>query len=133
MNAMNPYSSWSRLFVALSFLALLGPLAQAETSNKWRIKFDHSANEPGIILFKVTNLAGAPIEVAVSIPQGAKENAVAKEVENAFKMALPKDEFHVERDDFEDVLIKKHLGTDNFGLEVISNTASGLKVKLHKE
>jgi hypothetical protein len=40
---------------------------------------------------------------------------------------------HIERDDFEDVLIKKRGDTPNFGLELVSSNVDKVSVKMHKE
>jgi hypothetical protein len=127
------HQNTGRILLALTFMVLLLPLAQAEDSNKWRIKIKHSANSDGEMVFRVTPKNDPPIDVSVKIGKGTREKRVANDVENAFKQTLPKSKFHVERDDFEDVLVKKDPGEDNFGLELISNTVEGVNLRIHKE
>jgi hypothetical protein len=63
----------------------------------------------------------------------ANENRVAVAIREAFQSQLPSEGYHIERDDFEDVLIKKRGDTPNYGLELISSDVKKVKVKLHKE
>jgi len=63
-----------------------------------------------------------------AIKDGTGENAVAKAVVKSLKEQLPEDSYHVERDDGEDVLIKKRLGEENFDVEIVSNTVKGVRI-----
>ena len=101
-------------------------------SNKWRIKVNEGANNDGIAKFRVTPLGEASIDVQVGIRKGRSENGVARDVKDAFKAALDPKRFHVEGDDFEDVLVKKKGGPD-FALEVVESTLKGTHFKLHRE
>ncbi len=49
------------------------------------------------------------------------------------KAQLPKVSYHVERDDGEDVLVKKRHGTPDFELEVTSNTVDGVHINKDRE
>jgi hypothetical protein len=73
------------------------------------------------------------IDVAVEIKAHTRENRVAAAIRDVLKAKLPSDGYHVERDDFEDVLIKKRGDTPNFGLELVSNSVQGISITIHKE
>jgi len=101
-------------------------------SNKWRIEVKEGANNDGVLRFRVTPQGEAPIEVTVNLKKGRSENGCAIDVREAFKAALDPKRFHVERDDWEDVLVKKKGGPD-FALELIERTVKGTHVDLERE
>jgi len=101
-------------------------------SNKWRLKVNEGSNNDGIAKFRVTPKGEAATDITVEIRKGRSENGVASDVKDAFKAALDPKRFHVEGDDFEDVLVKKKSGPD-FALEVVESTLKGTHFKLHKE
>jgi hypothetical protein len=101
-------------------------------SNKWRIEVKEGANNDGVLRFRVTPQGEAPIEVTVDLKKGRSENGCARDVRDAFKAALDPKRFHVEGDDFEDVLVKKKGGPD-FALELLERTVKGTHVDLERE
>ncbi len=105
----------------------------AKTSNKWRIEFSEGANSDGIIAFRVTPEDGSSIDVSASIPDGTRENKVAERVKEAFRAQLPEDGYHVERDDGEDVLVKRRGDTPYFSLELLSNTVKSVRIDIERE
>jgi len=102
-----------------ALLLFAAAAAQASTSNKWRLQFSGGADSDGVIV--------------IAIKDGTGENSVAKAVVEGLKEQLPKDHYHVERDDWEDVLIKKHHGDPNFGVEIVSNTVKGVRINPDRE
>lgn len=119
------------LCVVLS-IAAIGSLASAEPSNKWRILFNHSVDDTGEVVFRITPLNGTPIDVATQLPKGKTENQVAQLVKKSLKAKLGKG-YKVEVDDFEDVLIKKAGKTPKFELTLANSTVSGLSIDLKRE
>ncbi len=101
-------------------------------SNKWRLKVKEGSNNDGIAKFRVTPKGEAATDITVEIRKGRSENGVARDIKDAFKAALDPKRFHVEGDDFEDVLVKKKGGPD-FALEVVESTLKGTHFKLHRE
>lgn len=101
-------------------------------ANKWRIEVKEGANNDGLLRFRLTPQGETPIEITVSLQEGRSENGVANDVKEAFKALLDKKRFHVEGDDFEDVLVKKKGGPD-FALELIEDTVKGTHVDLERE
>ena len=102
-------------------------------SNKWRMEFSGNADSDGYITVEVDPKDGDAIRVTINIEEGTRENRVANAVEEKLKDELPDDRFHVERDDGEDVLIKKKRKGENFDLDIIDNTVEGVRINLDKE
>ena len=84
-------------------------------------------------MFRVSPKDQPPVAVSVDIKDGTHENRVAVRIREAFQAQLPRRDYHVERDDFEDVLVKKRLGASRFGLELVSNSVKHVKIRMHKE
>jgi hypothetical protein len=68
----------------------------------------------------------------VPIADGLDENAVAAAVVNELNLALG-DLYQVERDDGEDVLIKRLPGEKKFSVAVVENTVRGVRINLDEE
>jgi hypothetical protein len=107
--------------------------AKVERSNKWRIEVDGRADSDGAIVFRITPKDATATDVTVPIQKGSSENEAAKAIVSAFGLYLPKDGFKFERDDGEDVLLRKAGKTPDFALEIVSSSALNLKLKLKKE
>jgi hypothetical protein len=103
-----------RLMVFVGLLALSASPASAGSSNKWRIEVSEGANSDGEIVFQVTPEGGEAIEVRVAVEDGTRENKVARTISDAFESQLPSDDYHVEVDDGEDVLVKKEARCGKF-------------------
>lgn len=108
-------------------------VGHASPSNKWRLSFSGKANADGVIVFKISSEAGEPITTEVPVQNNTGENGVAKTVVKSLQEQLPKDGYRVERDDGEDVLIKKRGKTPNFDLEIVSNTVEGVRINPEHE
>ena len=121
------------LAASLAFVTL-SAYAQEELklSNKWRIAVSEGANTAGTILFRVTPDKGTPVDVPVPIREGRSENDVAKDIVATFKEALDPKVFHVERDDGEDVLVKKRKGPD-FEVKFVESSVKGTRIHVGKE
>jgi hypothetical protein len=121
--------------VSFAVLALTACASSPEGghSNKYRIKFDGKAKADSELVFLVTPAKGEPKEVRTMIMKDTKENAAAKQVEKSFKQTLGGKDYSIERDDWEDVLVKKDLTSNNFRIEMTSPPIKGLSVKVKKE
>ena len=115
------------LVVATSASAGIG------TSNKWRLQFSGNAESDGVITMKFTPKKGEPTVAEIPIKKGTSENGVAKAVVKALREQLPKDQYYIERDDGEDVLVKRRFGGVYFGYELVSNTVKGVRINPDKE
>jgi len=120
-----------RFALVVALLAAAGS-ADAKPSNKWRVKCNGSADSAGEVVINVEPVGGAPIEVVVAIPDGTSENSVAVLVRDALRLQL-KDTHRVERDDWEDVIVKKRYGQPDFELILLDNTVEDMKIKLQRE
>jgi hypothetical protein len=122
------------LCVVLCLLASVSDLsAGIGTSNKWRLQFSGGANSDGVITMKFTPKKGEPTVAEIPIKKGTGENSVAKAVVKALRAQLPKDQYYIERDDGEDVLVKRRFGGVYFGYELVSNTVKGVRINPDKE
>jgi hypothetical protein len=126
-------SKSSRLAAAgialLAGLVLSTQAMASDLSNKFRLECSGGADSDGV----VTPDGGEPIETLTEVKKGTSENHVAKAIVEALKAQLPKDQFHIERDDGEDVPVKRHLGEARFRLAVTSLTVEGVRIKVKKE
>jgi len=104
-----------------------------EYSNKWRIEVSEGARSTGEIVFEVTPQEGSGQLVTVPIARGTRENNVARAIKDVFEQALDDRRYHVERDDGEDVLVKKRRGAEVFSLRVISSTVEAVRLYIQKE
>jgi hypothetical protein len=123
----------SALVLTLSLASSMTAGSKVAPENKWRIECSEGANSDGEIVFRVTPKGGQPIEVRVAVKNGTSENAVARRIRDAFLATLPKESFSAETDDGEDVLVKKRLGSDDFALELVSNTVKSVRINLDRE
>jgi hypothetical protein len=122
-----------RTIVLFAVLGLCASPASAGSSNKWRIEVSEGAKSHGWIVFQVTPDGGESMEVRVEVENGPRENKVARTISAAFESQLPKDDYHVEVDDGEDVLVKKKRGAKNFDLSLVSSTVKSVRLDIEKE
>ena len=120
---------------ALAALVLLGAPALADDlklSNKWRVEVSEGASSDGLIKFRVTGKQGTPVDVTVAVEKGRGENDIAADIRDAFRAVLDQDVYSAEKDDGEDVLLKKHKGPD-FELKLVESTVKGTRINVEKE
>jgi hypothetical protein len=125
-----------RVLQSLFFLlvgTLLASTALASPSNKWRIRCDHKSDVAGVITLRLTPEGQAAVDVEVAIPKSTHENEAARLIRKAIKASSLGERYKVEIDDGEDVLIKRRSRQPDIDLEIVSNTATGLSIKAHKE
>ena len=118
----------------VTLLILSAPgVATAKPSNKWRLQFSGGADSDGVITIQLLPIGGEPLEASTEISDNTGENAVAKAVTKSLKKQLPSDVYHVERDDGEDVLIKRRRGNPNLDVKILSNTVKGVRIRPDRE
>ncbi len=116
-----------------TFLLLLAGVAQgAPIENKWRLQFSGNAESSGSLVLAFTPKDGAAAEVEVTIEDGTSENGVARRVREALREAIGED-YRVEVDDGEDVLVKRRLGRPRFNVSLVSNGVEGVRLNLDQE
>jgi hypothetical protein len=108
------------------------PAAPLKLSNKWRIEVHEGSNNTGTLLFRVTPDKGTATDVLVNIKKGRSENGVATDIKDTFKKVLDPKVYHVEKDDGEDVLVKKRKGPD-YEVKLVESTLKGTRINLDKE
>lgn len=115
------------LMLAASFVASASPL-----ENKWRLQFSGNAESSGTLVIAVTPHDGEATQVTIEIARGTSEDRVAKRVRDVLREAIG-EHYKVERDDGEDVLIKRRLGEARFNVTVVSNSVRGVRINPDQE
>ena len=110
----------ARKVTVFILLVCSASVALASPSNKWRLEFSGGAHSAGEIVIELTPKGLDPLTVRISVADNTSENHVAKRVTEVLREELPSEAFHVERDDGEDVLIKKRHGAANFDLQIFA-------------
>ena len=131
---MTHYSIRSGLVLAAAcLLATFAALAAAtDPSGKWRIVFDHWAENDGELVLRVAPVNGTPVDVTTKVTKNMTENRVADLLKGALKAQLGKG-YKVEVDDGEDVLIKKSGKTPKFVVTLVSSSVTGLEIKIRHD
>jgi hypothetical protein len=122
--------------IKCTFIILMlavGSAAFAHPSNKWRLQFSGGSHSDGEIVLEFSPKGGEAFKVHIPVQADESENAVAKTVTRVLREELPSEAFHVERDDGEDVLIKKKHGTASFDLAVVFNSVKHVRVNPDRE
>jgi len=115
-----------------TFVAAPALAEDLKLSNKWRVEVSETARSDGTIIFRVTPKDGTPTDVTVAIKDGRGENNIAGDIRDAFRATLDKETFHSEKDDGEDVLLKKRKGPD-FELKLVESTIKATRINVEKE
>jgi hypothetical protein len=106
--------------------------AAPPVENKWRLQFSGNAESDGRIVLAITPRGGERREIAVDIARGTGENRVARTVMRALRAAIG-DDYHVEVDDGEDVLIKRRHGRPVFNVSVVEIGVRGVRINPDQE
>ncbi len=117
---------------AMALVGLASTPAEAKPSNKWRIVVDGSTKSGGMVVLRVTPVGGAGQDIETQIPASTGENEVAKILTASVKGALG-NSYHVERDDWEAVLIKRRGDTPEFEVTLVSSSLEGVSFRLKRE
>ena len=91
-----------------------------------------AAESAGELVFAVRDEAGASYEVVVPIEGNDGENRVASKVRGALDRELPRG-WRVERDDGEDVLVKRRWGRPLFEVSLVSSTVKDVRINFDRE
>ena len=132
---MGPTLGMNRIVAMLApcLLLLLPTASVAEAlSNKWRLEFSGNARSAGTVVLEIRPVDREARRVEVSVPKGTGENKVARTVRDALRTELG-DDFHVEVDDGEDVLVKRRMGRPRFGVVVVGIDVRGVRLNLDRE
>jgi hypothetical protein len=108
-------------------LGLAASLAfAAGVENKWRLQFSGNAESDGQVVLQLAPSEGDPMTATVAIHKGRGE------VRDALREQVGK-RYHVEVDDGEDVLIKKHRGERDFVVTIVENSVQGVRIDTNAE
>ena len=117
---------------AMALVGLASTPAEAKPSNKWRLVVDGSTKTGGSVVLRITPVGGAPRDIETGVPPSTGENDVAKIITQNVKTALGEG-YHVERDDWEAVLIKRRGDTPEFEVTLVSSSLEGVSFRLKRE
>lgn len=121
-----------RIFL-LAVLMVASAVAQAmPVENKWRLQFSGNAESDGVLVLAITPRGGEPRTIEIPVARRTGENAVARRVRDVLRENIG-DDYKVERDDGEDVLVKRRLGRPAFNVSVVSNSIRGVRLNLDQE
>lgn len=121
-----------RIPILLSLLLVAAASPAAPLENKWRLQFSGNAESSGTLVLAFTPKDGAPTAVDIAIEDGTSENGVARRVREALREAIGED-YRVEVDDGEDVLVKRRWGRPRFNVELVDNSVDGVRLNLDQE
>lgn len=116
----------------LAILLLVVGVAIASPSNKWRLEVSSDADSDGEVVVRISPVGGTAIDVRIAIPDDTSENHIADLISHGLKAELG-DMYHVEVDDGEDVLIKKHHGGADFEVAIVELTVEGTHIHIDRE
>ena len=121
-----------RLPLLLSLLLVTSLTNAAPIENKWRLQFSGNAESSGELVLAFTPKDGAATEVRVEVEHRTSENGVARRVRDVLREAIGED-YRVEVDDGEDVLVKRRLGRPRFNVTLVNNSVEGVRLNLDQE
>ena len=121
-----------RIPILLSLLLVAAASPAAPLENKWRLQFSGNAESSGELVLAFTPKDGAATEVRVEVEDGTSENGVARRVRDMLREAIGED-YRVEVDDGEDVLVKRRWGRPRFNVALVDNSVGGVRLNLDQE
>lgn len=114
-------------------LALLASAAAAQSlENQWRLEVSGNAEAAGRIVLQVAPAQGEPIRATANIVQGRGENEVADDVVAALQASLG-NQYVVEGDDGEEIVVRKQQGDFDFVVTVVENSVPGVQIEMDAE
>jgi hypothetical protein len=122
----------SRLVFLIAALLAASSALKAEPSDRWKIQFDRSAQNNGVLVLRISPLGRAPIDVNTKIPERSSKNRAARLLRDALRAALGAG-FEVETVDGENVVIAKLGDTPDFDVSLVNSSISGLSVELERQ
>ena len=115
--------------VALSALAV----AAESLPQAIRIEVDGGADALGQIVFSFVEDGAEAIRIPVSIPKGTPENNVARRIRKELRRALSRNDYGVDLDGGERVLVSARDGASHFDIRLEQNTVSGTEISVARE
>jgi len=114
-------------------LVLLASAAGAQSlENQWRLELSGNAEAAGRIVLQVAPAQGEPIRAVANIVQGRGENDVASDIVAALQASLG-NQYVVEGDDGEDIVVRKQQGDFDFVVTVVENSVPGVRIEMDAE
>jgi hypothetical protein len=99
----------------------------------FRIEVDGGADSLGQVVFSFAENDAEAFQIPVSIPKGTPENNVARRIRKELRRALSKDQYSVELDGGEKILVSARDGASYFDIRLEQNTVSRTEISIARE
>jgi hypothetical protein len=126
-------SGFVAITAAALFFSVLALAASTDPSNKWRVVFNHTADNSGVIALRIAPVGLAPIDVETKIAAGTSENHAAQILTDSLKASLDAASYTVKVDDGEEVVIKARGKTPKFQVTLVNSSITGLTLKIKRQ
>lgn len=123
------------VLAALAAAVTCGPAVAADepAPGSWRIRCYGGADSHGWIVLSFVEGGEVRAEISAPIPNGTPENDVARRVRKSLRRALPADQYRVEVEGGENVVVTAKGDAQPFEIRLLRNTASGTVVTVVRE
>ncbi len=131
---MRRVSRWRASRAIALMIAISAAASAADTRlNALRIEVAGGSDDHGEIVFSFAEADQAVTRIPVAIPKGTPENKVARRIRAELRRALPKNDYSVDLERGEKILVSTKDGTRLFDINLVSNTVSGTEISIARE
>jgi hypothetical protein len=119
----------------VAVLVTIGALAKAadDPRNAWLIECKGGADAYGQVVFLFSEDKGAVTRIPVAIPNDTPENNVARRIRQELRQFLPKDDYDVDIDGGETVIVIALDPARRFEIRLQQNTVPGTEIIVVRE
>ena len=116
-------------------LVAYGALAMAadEPLNAWRIECKGGADAHGQVVLSFSEDEGSTTRIPVAIPNDTPENKIARRIRQELRQFLPKDDYEVDIDGGETVVVIASDAARRFEIRLQQNTVPGTEIIVTRE
>ncbi len=107
--------------------------APASASGPLQIEVTGGADRQGEIVFSFAEDGAEAIRIPVSIPKGTPENNVARRIRKELRRALSKNDYGIELEGGETVLLSGKGHAKRFVVHLVRNTVDGTEISIARE
>lgn len=123
-----------RRFEASILACLIASGAAAEAaSSPLQIEVTGGADSLGEIVFSFAEDGVEITQIPIAVPKGTPENAVARRIGKEFRRALPIDQYDVEVESGEIVLLSARGHSRRFTVRLVSNAVDGTQISIFRD
>ena len=116
-------------------LVAYGAMATAadEPLNAWRIDCEGSADAYGQVVLSFSEDDGAITRIPVAIPNDTPDNKIARRIRQELRQFLPKDDYEIDIDGGETVVVIAFDPARRFEIRLQQNTVPGTEIIVVRE